>query len=53
MNFWDFWSLVFLTWLWIVSASGYCKKPNFVDAFDTVLCGLATVGYLGVILFIK
>lgn len=53
MNFWNFLALAILVIAWINSTGHYEMKPNFADAFNTVICGLAViVGYI-IINFVK
>ena len=47
----NFWLVVFLTLFWIISTDAYEKDHNFVDAFNTIICGLVVVGYIGICLF--
>lgn len=52
MDLAKFWSFVFFVVFWIESSSHFSEKPNFADAFNTVICGLAVFGcYIS--LFIK
>lgn len=47
----NFCLVVFLTLFWIISTDAYKNDHNFVDAFNTIICGLIVVGYIGICLF--